>query len=811
MAIFVFILPSTGPLCANGPSAPRIEREAAVTQARDGDAKGGLMVLQGLLLRFPDDPRLLADTTIVAGWAGEDALVLKLYDRAQTPKQDTGVVEAAAHAARDLHQYQRALGLYRLAEHLSPERWQPRLGEAMVLTDMGFYQAASAKMRPLVRGHGQEKDVQLGGAYLCSRQGDLACVMAEDERHLEQAPQDAASQRQLAQALSQVGGETQAMQVNGFPSPISPISPISPLSPLVQRALEAAAGAEDIRWGEAYAPTRKQQEAESERALARLDHVIATSATKDAIWQQAQDDRLLALVDLQRMHEAVRSYLQLRQQGFPVPMYALQRVAEAYLALRQPEGAAALYREVLQHLPNDGGAWSGLAYAQLESGDIRGAFQSIDRAYAEAPVWLQAPGLKVPKGNRMHTQLGLQAAQMRGDVGMPAEEQRRLAPLLGAAPANVDLGRAMAMTYLARGWPLRAMQQERIADSNAQEDEVPSLDSAEIDETAGRRDEVDTMLPSLMERKGDAPDLQHFLRDRAIGRGWLFDADGASEWSSGQFIGSTDQHSEAHLYTPLIGNRWRIYAHELRDNGNFIEGYAVRLRAGLGATYNYDRQMYWGEIAGDTGSYGTRAAINTGARWSFGDHWALRAEADSDSIADVMLVAVLANVHARSLDMRLGWYSSELRSANVGLQRVLFSDGNQRAALSGGWEERVWTSPRLQVTVNPQLWASSNSLNEDRLYFNPKHDFSLGPSTTLDWMTWRRYDHSFHQEATIYAAPYWQQNYGTGTAFVASYAQHWKINERVGAFWGATWDSQPYDGSNEPYTALNFGMTWGPQ
>ena len=129
--------------------------------------------------------------------------------------------------------------------------------------------------------------------------------------------------------------------------------------------------------------------------------------------------------------------------------------------------------------------------------------------------------------------------------------------------------------------------------------------------------------------------------------------DSVFEWSSGAFLGSSDQHTEAHLYTPLMDNRWSIFAHELRDTGSFSAGDAARTRGGLGAVYNYNRQLVWGEIAGDTGTYGTRAAGNAGAKLSFGDRWTFRAEGDSDSIADVQLISVLANIHARSVDLNL--------------------------------------------------------------------------------------------------------------------------------------------------------------
>jgi hypothetical protein len=161
--------------------------------------------------------------------------------------------------------------------------------------------------------------------------------------------------------------------------------------------------------------------------------------------------------------------------------------------------------------------------------------------------------------------------------------------------------------------------------------------------------------------------------------------------------------------------------------------------------------------------------------------------------------------------VNLGWRASELSAANVGLQRLLFTDGNQRTAFTGVWEQRVGTSPRLDVNIDPNLWTSRNSMNEDRLYFNPQRDFSLGPRVTLDWLTWRRFDRSVHQEITAYGAPYWQSGFGTGPTGAAGYTLRWKLGNRLGLYCGGTWNSQPYDGSNESYTALRYGLTLGSQ
>jgi len=785
-------------IIASASDSVRSQREAAVAEARAGNPKAALAELQSLLQQFPDDPRLLADTTIVANWAGNDQLTLDLYNHTTTPKDDAGVAEAAARSARNLHRYDLALELYRSAQALEPMRWQPQLGEAMTLTDTGEYVTAAKLMQPLLLEHMDEKDVILGEAYLCSRQANFACSIAMDERYLEIVQKNAQVSSDLALSLAHVGSQTLGESHYG--------AEVAPADAATEIYLNGNAGGEEVRWGETYAPTRAQQRADSLSALARLDSVIAATAPTDQMWRSAQFDRIVALHDLQEMRKILDSYEFLTRQKLEVPVYALSDVADAFLTLHQPARAEELYHKLLQQSPTNGTFWSGLSYAQMESEHPYEALATIDRAYKQAPVWIRSGGGSTVSPNRMRLDLELQAAQMRRDVGLLAEEQKRIEFLVAEAPSNARLHRQLAACYLARGWPARALNESRVAEGDASADELPSLDDAAIDEEAGLRDAVDAMIPVLRTREYDSPALKRFLRDEGIERGWQFDAETVFGWGSGLVVGSGDQHSEAHLFSSLLDNRWRIYGHELSDSGTFEVGSAERTREGAGVRYDYNRQEAWAEFAHDTGT--DRNAGNIGAKLSLNDFWTVRVEGDSDSF-DVPVRAVTGNVHGRSVDVNVAWHANELRDANAGLQRILFSDGNQRSTLSGAWDQRAWTTSRIEANIGAEVWTSTNSLNENRPYFNPSADFSLGPRGTLDWLTWRHYDRSFHQEVEVHTAPYWQQNYGTSGSFAVHYGQLWKMREGLHWKWGITWNTQPYDGVNEHRTALESSITWG--
>lgn len=775
------------------------EREAAVVRARDGDAQGALVILRRLLQQDPDNARLLADTTIIASWAGEDSYALELYGQLSTPKNDFDVISSAAHSARNLHLYDQAFDLYHRAAILRPDRWQALLGEAMVLTDKGDYKQADALIQPLLHDHMEDLEVESGAAYLCMRKNDFACVIDMDQRRIARMPQASAEiQNQMAEALARLGANTLAKTTYNGTDPQQILR------------LQADLGAEQVRWAEADR-TWTARQTDAGQALVLLDQVIAATKPSDPIWKQAQSDRLLALANLNRAGDVVRSFEHLQQVKTDIPDYALLRVADAYLAIHNPERAEGLYRRLAGRMPHDPDLWSGLAYAQFEREHISSSFATIDRAWKDAPQLLQSKDLRVPQTNELNTAFGLQAAAMRGYADLSYEEQKMLSAMLAAAPANASLNHALAMTYLARGWPLLAGRQERIADSFEQPDELPTIEDAKILEQAGKRDCADALLGPLLRREGNNPPMIRYLRDRAIERGWQSDVHGGFEWSSSRFIGTNSQSSEAHLYSPLIDNRWRAYIHSSGDNGEFQGGGTWRSRGALGMSFDYARQGFWAEAGADQNPAEAKLGVAAGTNLWFGDHWNLSVKGDTDDLSQVQLITSLQNIRARSVNANLSWRQSDLSSVGAGFVRFLFTDGNQRTIISGSWDQRAWTAPHFLISISPQFWTSWNSRDENRVYFNPRRDASAGALATLRWITWRRYESNFAQQITVFGGPYWQENYGTGVAMNTSYMQNWAINRRFGAFGKVTWNSQPYDGSNDHYTDVTFGLTWGIQ
>ena len=116
----------------------------------------------------------------------------------------------------------------------------------MTLTDTGDYGSAARLMQPLLRTHGEEKDVILGEAYLCSRQGDFACSIAMDERYIDKFQKNAQVRSDLALALSGIGSQTMASAYYG--------AEVAPEDSAAKIGLNGSAGGEEVRWGETMHP-----------------------------------------------------------------------------------------------------------------------------------------------------------------------------------------------------------------------------------------------------------------------------------------------------------------------------------------------------------------------------------------------------------------------------------------------------------------------------------------------------------------------------------------------------------------------------
>ena len=130
----------------------------------------------------------------------------------------------------------------------------------------------------------------------------------------------------------------------------------------------------------------------------------------------------------------------------------------------------------------------------------------------------------------------------------------------------------------------------------------------------------------------------------------------------------------------------------------------------------------------------------------------------------------------------------------LGVRGLDFSDGNQRRIARFAFAERVVDRPHLDVTLRPELYASSNT-RLDAPYFNPQSDRSAALAVDIEHVIWRFYDRSFGQRLVLTGGAYWQENYGTGAIGAARYEQVWRNDPWTEVRYGVEVNRRIYDGA----------------
>jgi len=112
------------------------------------------------------------------------------------------------------------------------------------------------------------------------------------------------------------------------------------------------------------------------------------------------------------------------------------------------------------------------------------------------------------------------------------------------------------------------------------------------------------------------------------------------------------------------------------------------------------------------------------------------------------------------------------------------------------------------VDLGLEVSASHNSKNEDPPYFNPKSDFSVLPTLTVNQVLYRRYATQWNQLFQVGAGTYSQRDYSTGAVALLSYGQRVSWNDVLEAGANLSWISRPYDGDRERDVRLTVDLTY---
>jgi biofilm PGA synthesis protein PgaA len=806
----IFITAAAVLLCAMTALAsggdPDLQRQRAIMLARQGKYDRALSILEGLLTKKPADRKLLCDYTVVLSWAEKDEEALgvfaRLEDREPLPPY---VLAAAAVSARRKKNLDMAAAIYRRILEHQPGHLSARVGLYLVTAEKGDRETALTGLAELERTGPANVEVLTALAYVNRLKGDFFTEMTYHRKLLDIDPGMPFARRGMILCASTLGAPNLAMEMMEKYKDLE-------LSLASREQIMGDYAALMVKWGEFTLQKDEKRFEETDRALQMLEENITRNSSYkynneaeknivNSALDRARFDRLVALRDRVRMHEAAKEYEKMMHDGMEVPFYAINQAADAYLYLARPKRARSLYLEVLKKDPGRFNPGFSLFYALLEAEKYRAAGRQINELARTQPQWFHLENSRVYGENPNKLLADLTAALFQAYARRLGKAGDMVREKLLIAPYNRDLRTQLAKIYLWRKWPRKSLRLFDLALAQQPKHREARIwrtfaliDRAKYNEAAEAVNELSNLFPRhkrvlQLQRYWDSLHCWHFHSETAGARG------------EGVELGSRDFYSDNYLFAPPMNHRFRVFLH-YRNHWARFDQTARRQRWGMGLDITGRgigaRVELLRSLSGEP-DYGYRF----NGRWNLDDHWQISSHYAYNSL-DVPLKGRLNGLKGNTAGLDLAWRISELTRLAAGVTLYDFDDGNRRRALLFTARQRLYSGPRLLLDAEAEVYASDNSLT-GRVYYNPQSDASYLLSLDALHTVHRFYDFKFVHRLEAGFGAYRQEHFDAGWMGVIRYEHHWDFDDRKALLYGIGFSRRPYDGN--PETALIFYIT----
>lgn len=787
--------------------------DALIIQARNGNFTPALTQLRQLSAER-QTPGQVSDHVVIAGWAGQDAEVLKVYEAEGKHRNlSTQALATVARTYRNQKQWAQAEAVYRQALLREPNNIDLQLGLALTQADGGKTTEAVQRTRALVAAKPDDPNRRMALGYALTRAGlnydalfefDQAFIRAGDKPDVAREYIVALQKARLPEAALRLSAQRPGL-----------------LDPVTQRRLEGDLAAERVRMAEFATRSEKDRYVIADRALADYDKLLArwtpdAAAHDDVVrWRI---DRLGALKARARTAEVIREYEILKGEGVQLPTYAVRWVAASYLDQRQPEKAEPLYRQALSATdaePDDRVEDTTALFYALQESDKGEDANEVAKGLANSQKpRVELKGLPVGNPNDAWMdaqQLSAQAGVYGGDL--PGSEAG-LEALVAKAPGNVGLRLAQADMYRARDLPRRAEGILKETEAQAPRDIGLEVSQAYTAMDLQEWRQLDVLTDDVVARNPDNRQVQRLSRLRAVHdmaelrveayTGKSFG--GGNDSEAGAVSGSRDWGIESRLYTPPIDEDWRLFAGAGYARADFEEGTGQHRWQVVGVERRTRDMTIEAEVSNHSYGDGSKQGAAISIARDINDHWQYGGSLGY-LLSTTPLRALNDGVTANGGSGFVRWRANESREWKLTLSPSHFSDGNDRfeALLSG--REGLYSSPRVQVDLGLEVGASRNS-KEDTVYFNPKSDFTVLPVLTINHVLYHRYETQWSQQFQVGAGTYSQRDYSTGGMALIGYGQRYRWNDVLDVGANLSLISRPYDGDRERDLRLLVDLTY---
>lgn len=536
-------------------------------------------------------------------------------------------------------------------------------------------------------------------------------------------------------------------------------------------SLEGDVAAERIKWGEYEVPIRileQQLRDNPDNFRARCDYIVA-------------------LRDKFRMQEVLDQYRILEQSGRPAPYWVTEMVADALLYLRQPQEAVKYYRQRLsQSTDMPFNPYLGLASTYTELREWDNAEQS----------WQQV--LDLLKGQKLNEKEAYDAVLARGWYFIYQDKLQEAQGYFGnyLKQAGLDSGfrSGLGAAYYYRGWPRRALEQFRIAQSVDAKFIPTQLGIAASLNEIGYKYEARKLAAELYRKYPydlhvkdlyldlQAEDMHQFWGDARFTREWP----GVVEYRfrTGAVATITPVFS---VFADIL----HMHSRENTDDQKYAYswdrvggGFNWRLLPSLTLTQSVSSDYIKGR---DLGSF-------TKVSWQANDHFRAAAFFDSFSL-EIPLRARATGVKGKTASLDLFYHESDLRDYGLVFMSNWLSDGNYNPGVVCWMDQNVVNEPNWKLRIGPAFYYGRYSKDPDVVpYYSPNFEYSIELKPTLQIIWYHMYDRKIRSNIYTHIGLYREWGYGFYPITGITFEQEIKMSKTFAVKFTTGYNLRVYDG-----------------
>ncbi|KAF1689079.1 poly-beta-1,6 N-acetyl-D-glucosamine export porin PgaA [Pseudoxanthomonas taiwanensis] len=577
--------------------------------------------------------------------------------------------------------------------------------------------------------------------------------------------------------------------------------------------LEARRLGRMVTWSEAQGASDETRLDDARAAEAAIETYLRTQHPDGRdVPLSVRFDRLIVLNELGEHQRVVDEYESMRREGVDVPDYVLPAIGESLLVLQRPREAAGVLEKALQTAPENSVLRTQLAFAQLEYERPDLALAQLQAYAARQPPWVYERGARNPYENWGRYDADVTHAMISAYSGYLPQAQSELEALATVGPANGGLHTSLGEVFMMRGWPERALERFRMAQTLDERDVGARIGQVDALMALQRDDLAAPLRDHLLRYYPGQPAVMRMDRAWRVHRGWQWRAYASigrsddNDRADSSPLGSRDGRYGVEVQTPILDDRWRLTA-SADDRWAEFDGERIHHRTqSVGVRYAFDRlDAHLAASHADDRVGGT--GIDLAVGWRFNDQWSAATNARRND-PDASLQARAAGITADSVGATMNYARDERFAWNLGVTRFRYDDGNVRTAFSAGLDQRVLTRPHFLLDASLGAYASRGT-RDDAPYFNPSRDGSLELGLRADHLAWRHYERHFRHRLTASIGPYWQERFGSAWVPSLRYEHEWQFALGRVLTYGVNWSRPVYDGEREERLGFDVEFRWG--